>query len=218
MKVTKIATGSSAALVATVILCSTAYAAGAGYAPGQSFGTSQTGGGTLSIVAAQTVSASGGTIAATAGSATLSVKVPSGAFSAGTQIVLAKGQAQSISGTPSGSKAVDDLVVSFLDSSNDGVNPSKPVTLTIRDSVIDSNAVVYKATSQGLHKVRFTAKKGEVDVTFTTDPEFVVVEPTSPVVDATQPVTGLPFTKTLAAGGLLALIGGLLLFSRRKAK
>ena len=108
------------------------------------------------------------------GKSTIQVTVPSGAFTTPETVTVT-------SGTPSVvTKLVHGLpasrVAAVIGINFSGANPQTPVTLTIHNPSIRSEAAVYKLLSDGaLVPVQAKVSNGQAVISFSSDPDFVIV-------------------------------------------
>jgi len=142
---------------------------------GTSIGTSSTTSPSLpTVLASQTFGNAGGTMQQTVGNMSVSLNVPQGAFETSEQMTVTTGTSASVAkllnGLPTGSVATV-LGVSFS-----GATPAKPVTVTITNPSIAAGGVMYKLTqSGGLVPLKATVSAGKATVSFTSAPDFVVL-------------------------------------------
>lgn len=135
----------------------------------------------------QSVSNSGGSASQQVGNNVVTVTVPQGAFSSsgGVQIsfvnpttlaptvpTLVQGR-----GTVTRPTLIVGVKVAFP-----GGPPSVPITMTIKNSKILAGGILYKVRADGtLVLMKATITNGEMVVTFSTDPNFIIVNPPKPV-------------------------------------
>jgi hypothetical protein len=192
--------GVALALVGAALGPTTASAA---YPPGGYPGPAPAGG-FPTVVVSETVSPGGGSLSAADGAAQLALTIPSGAFSQSTQVTI-YGGADSVLGSllPSG----EHLVLAYAVGWDPSSSPLSPLTLTIGDTAIPSDAIVYYATATGIAPATgSTVTAGSITVSFSADPGILVAAP------GTSSPPPLPFTGAAegASGGgppLLALVG-----------
>lgn len=123
----------------------------------------------------QTVDADGGTWAQAVGQTSLSVNVPPGAFTSAETLSVTTGTPQDLSSTISGINEKNTAVVVGIQFS--GAAPTQPVTVTIENPDIMPSSTVYKIGANGdLAPVKAVVSKGKCIVSFTTDPNFVVLD------------------------------------------
>lgn len=126
------------------------------------------------VIASQAFDSAGGQISKSAGTMTVNISVPQGAFSKPEQLTLTAGTAANVT------KLVDGLstrgVATVFGVNFSGPPPTKPVTVTITDPKIPPDGMLYKLTSSG-QLVPLVARvfAGKVVVSFTSDPDFVVL-------------------------------------------
>jgi hypothetical protein len=145
------------------------------------------------VVTSRTFTSSGGTIQNTQGNTMVNINVPQGAFTEPETLkVTAATRAEAtswVSGLSNSGVAVV-LGVNFS-----GANPTKPVTVTITNPKITSDAQIYKMTSTGgLIPLQASVSAGKVTVSFTSDPDFVVlnVKPNERVITLVGHVSIVP--------------------------
>lgn len=209
----------SAAITGALVAMSStpSFGVGNGYGPAGGVPSSATSAGFSTLVTAQSVSASGGTVSGSANGATANVTVPAGSLPNGGEVVIAAGDPSSVdAGTDS--TVVSDFSVSVLDPNTGAplTGPFNPaITLTISDPSIAAGQTVLVVTGPGQVTTASGAQvtQGQAVVTFTTDPNFAVVSTsTTPVLGATSAVTGKAFLGEGLAGGGLIVAGGIGLF------
>lgn len=201
-----------------LLLSNYAMAAGGGYAPPPAPPTTTSvPGGYTSVVAAKTITTSGGNFAVAVDGVATSVKVPAGAFSGPVVVTVTAPQLNSVSSALasagfSGYKAVAGLGITFQNTSNQFVNPSIPVSVTVKQSGITSSDKVIEWTgSHSAQTVASTLSSGSATFAVTQgDPDYAVLSSTT-VPQATSPVTGVPMERWGIAGLGLLLAGGALL-------
>ncbi|MGH9073893.1 MAG: hypothetical protein ACRDZQ_07205 [Acidimicrobiales bacterium] len=207
---------------------SVAFAAGSGYGGP---GPAPTGTGAFSsVVEVVTVQPSGGTVTVTVDGATITIVVPPGTFTSPVQVVITAGDLTSIgdAGVP-GAK----VIVAFgvqIDQNGTPVGGTfaNPISVTVSDSSITGTSKVYELLTNGTYGAvpGATVGTGTAQVSFSSDPSFVILQPPAPpavapvsssgptatgapIPGATTATTGKPFvTEGLVALGLVGL-GGL---------
>ena len=200
----------------TCALClggATAFAAGSGYGPSTP-PTQATAAGFTSIVTAQSVTSSGGSVAGSANGGTCTVSVPAGALANGGEIVISAGAPASIN-AGSGITVVVDFSLMVLDPNTGAVLSgafAKPITVTIGDSAITSTDTVVNVTAPGATTPVTGAQvsQGQAVVSVGSDPNLAVVSTPTPGV----PVVSSNSLATTGAGPgltLLALAGVVLI-------
>ncbi|WP_198851133.1 fibronectin type III domain-containing protein [Alicyclobacillus sp. SO9] len=98
-------------------------------------------------------------------------------------------------------------------------NPHYPLSLTLLNAGITPQSKVYKILNGKLIPITATVTQGKAIIAFTTDPDFVVLQPqTQPVPQATKPMTGFTIYPWTAGGLLSILTGGLALWWQRRKK
>jgi len=165
-----------------------------------------------SVSTSQVFDNGGGTLTANSNDTTATLVIAPSTFTNPLQMDITTGTLpQSL--VPSGWTMVAAYGVNF--DIND--SPSHPLVFTLLNADITPQSKVYKIVDGKLVPVSATVTKGKTVVTFTTDPDFVVLQP-KPVPQATQPVTGFP-TLPWAAGGLVSILtGGLALWWQRRKR
>lgn len=187
-----------------------AFGAGSGYVPTTPPGKAGSAG-FSSIVTAQTVPSSGGTVTGSANGATCSVTVPAGAFPNGAIIVISAGAPSSIN-AGSGNTVVTDFSIVALDP-NSGALLSGPfgaaLTVTISASGITSSSTVVNVTAPGVTSaVNAQVSQGQAVVSVTADPNLAVLQGHSTTGSVTSATSGqLAFTGVGPGIGLLGLLG-----------
>ena len=155
-----------------------------------------------SVVASSVVSAPGATISQQGlGGSNVSVQVPADAFTSPVNVSVTSVNTSVLNNLiPTGTSTVAAFGVTF----SGDVTPAKPVTLTVYNPNIIQGATVYKVGANGLlTKVNATVTNGQATISFTTDPQFVVVAPFT--------VNGLAIPAFVADGSYsyhLAAVGG----------
>ena len=217
---------SAGGVLAVALLVAMSAAASAAYPPGGYPGPAPAGG-FPTVEVSQTLGSSGGTLSATDGAVQISLTVPAGAFSASTQVTIYKGADSVLASLlPSGEQLLLSYAIGWTPSST----PASPLTLTITDTAIPGDAIVYDTTSTGVTPAgSATVTAGSVTLSFTADPGIVVAEPSSasptPVASpAPVPTTGagaspgggsLMLGLVVAVLGILAVVGGVVGWRRR---
>lgn len=174
------------------------------------------------------------------GTSIATVTVPANAFSNDIQVNITHASASSLGNLIPNDKT---FAAAFGVNFSSDVTPAGPIKLTITDPSIHANSEVFKVQGGNLVKVDATVSEGQADLSFTTDPDFVVLNPkvastesaqsaqstqSTPVVPkstgqvvvgGTSPVTGISFVTT-ALGALACLVIGysLVRSSLRKSK
>jgi hypothetical protein len=160
---------SAIAIVAISIVTATPLAY-AGYPPG-TFPGSAPGGAFRTVVMSRMVCRNGGSLQASYDRSALIVQIPAGAFGACVQVSIYAAETAVIAPLlPTGSLLLDSFGVGWS-----GPEAAKPLTLTINDSTIASDARVFETTTSGvalLTDVR--VGDGAVTVSFTSPPGYVV--------------------------------------------
>jgi len=128
------------------------------------------------VVATRQVNSSGATFGVNVGNAVIQVQVPAGAFSSTEEITLTTTNLQTlpaiIVNLPFGEIPAAALGVSYS-----GPASTKPVTVTIADTSFPGNASVYNLVGDLLIPVNAAVTPGRVVLSFTSDPDFVVLVP-----------------------------------------
>lgn len=207
-----------------------AFAASGGYAPPPPPAPSAPGLGT--VVCAENVPASGGSVTATINGASVTFTVMPGTFTAPVTIVCATG-VTSTSGLPSAPELIFAVAIDQGGAKLPGPF-TNPIGVSVRDSAITAGASVFRWTGTTyVPATGFTVSAGSAMGSFTTDPGFAIAAtpvttsappttapptttPTttvpsvpSVVPSATTAVTGKPFVGEGAAGAGLIGLGGL---------
>ncbi len=202
-----------------------ALAAGTGYAPPPSpTPSSNIPGGYTSVVAAKTVTTSGAKFSVTVDGIPVAVNVPAGAFSSPTIVTITAPDLSTVSSALggvgfSGYTAISGLGITFTNTSNNFVNPSIPVPVTLTQSSIASNDKVIEWTgSNAAQTVPSSISAGTASFSVTQgDPDYAVISPTT-VSQATSPVTGIPADRWALMGAGLLLAGSILVRTNRPSK
>jgi hypothetical protein len=148
---------------------------------GGSGGTGGTGGTTTPpspgfshVVLTQPVDSSAKKVTTTVSGSQVTLDIPAGAFTTPETVTLSTGNPVKLDDSaPHGYSAALTFGISFS-----GAAPSVPITLTIQNSAIPSGAKVFKVTSAGAWvPVQATVTNGKAVITFSTDPNFVIVKP-----------------------------------------
>lgn len=228
MKRHLVSAGTAGAVLSGAILLFSNYAmaAGGGYAPPPTPPTT-TGvpGGYTSVVVAKTVTTSGGHITVSVDNVPVTIDVPAGAFSGPVIVTVTAPHLNGMSSALAragftGYKAIAGFGITFQSTTNQFVNPSIPVSITIKQSDITSNDKVIEWTGTHSAKtVTSTVISGSATFVVTQgDPDYAVVSPKA-VPKATSPVTGVPMERWGIAGfGLLIAGGALLRFRARQVR
>jgi len=126
------------------------------------------------VLASNGIDATGGTVSAVSGATTVAVTVPQGAFQSDETVTVNAAPLSTVqAGVPSGQTAVAAFGVNFS-----GAAPTSPIQVQIQNSSIPTSALVYKVLANGQWQpVPATVKNGVLTVSFTTDPDFVIVDP-----------------------------------------
>ena len=190
-----------------------AFGAGSGYAPSAP-PPQATGAGFTSIVTAQTVTSTGGTVTGAANGATCTVAVPAGAFPNGGEVVISQGSPGAIN-AGSGVTVVADFSVIVLDPDTGASLAGPfvpPITVTIGDADINASDTVVNVSAPGVTTPVTEAhvSTGEAVVPVSADPNLAVVRSSAPSV-ATSPASSLAVTGAGTGLALLLLVGLLLL-------
>lgn len=155
-----------------------AFAAGSGYGP-QGPPPGAVGAGFTTVIAAQTVSASGGSVSGSAFGATITVSVPRGSLPNGGEVVLAAGPPSTID-VGRGFSVIADCSVDILDPSTGNPLPgpfSPPISITINDPSIriEDLLVTVPVPGQQVPVAGSSVGVGQAVGTFSSDPNFAVV-------------------------------------------
>ncbi|QSO51984.1 hypothetical protein JZ785_25025 [Alicyclobacillus curvatus] len=144
---------------------------------GGSSTTGSTGGGTPSpnALVSHEFDSSGGSLKQTVGDVTVNVNVPQGAFANPETVTVTMDPSQGVAQTVSGLGRANVAMVFGVHFS--GNSPTKPITVTITDANIPANGVFYKLSSTGvLTPLTATVSAGQVTLSLTSDPTFVVLK------------------------------------------
>jgi hypothetical protein len=208
---------------AALALPTSAFAAGSGY-EGDTGATGVPG--TFgSIITTQEVQTSGGTVTGTDGSYSITVTVPSGAFTQAENVTLTSAVTSGIgTGGVSGDSALLGIGINITDpSSGDKVTgtftPALTVTITGTFSASSDAVVFYDDTTSAWNALTgATITATEVTFSITADPDVAVLGPASAssdspaVAGATSVTTGKPFRGEEIIAGALVLFGLVALF------
>ncbi|QSO51242.1 InlB B-repeat-containing protein [Alicyclobacillus curvatus] len=143
----------------------------------------------------------GGTMLQNVGNTTINISVPQGAFTTPEKLTLTTGTPVNVTGLIDGLPTRNVAIVFGVNFS--GATPSKPVTVTITGLNIPSDGVVYKLTQGGgLIPLKATVSAGKATVSFTSDPDFVVlkVKPNQRVITLTGHANIVPAVVKRDAG------------------
>ncbi|QQE78322.1 cadherin-like beta sandwich domain-containing protein [Alicyclobacillus sp. SO9] len=171
------------------------------------------------VTTSQVVGNGGGTLASTSNDTQATLVIVSGAFAKQLQMNLTTGTVGP-SFVPSGWQVVAAYGVNF----NSQYTPSKPLSFTLLNQGITPQSKVYKIVNGKFVPVTATVTKGKAAISFTTDPDFVVLKPKptpqapKTVPQATKPVTGFPAFPWVTGGLLSILTGGLALWWQNRKK
>lgn len=126
------------------------------------------------VVLTQSVDASAKTVKTTVSGSQVTLDIPAGAFQSPETVTLSTGHASTLDNSaPGGYTPALTFGISFS-----GAAPSVPITLTIQNPSIPNGAKVYKVTSDGTWvPIKATVTNGKAVITFSTDPNFVIVKP-----------------------------------------
>lgn len=108
----------------------------------------------------------------------ITMDVPAGAFDSAENIILSySNDAPDLNSNlskalPKGSTATMAFGIQFS-----GASPQKPITVTVLDDSIVAGEQIYKTTATGMVPVKATVTTGKAVITFSSDPQFVVVQP-----------------------------------------
>lgn len=220
-----------------LLFTSPAWGAGSGYAGGTGTGGSGTTGGAptptgfTDIVTTQTIQPSGGTVNATAGSTTVTVTVPSGAFAAPVQVVVSSGTTSGLSDLPSGAQPTLAIGIGFEQNGQKVTGTfNSPVTVTISnpsittaDQVViyDPSTGTYVPVSQATNVANVSVTNGKVTFQVLADPYIVLLASSSTsaapaITGATSPVTGVPVVTEAVLGGVFVMAGLMLALRLRR--
>lgn len=172
LKIGKLSTAIVAGSMSLALVSGPAFASGTTYPSTPPVSTPT---GLPTVLTSQSVPTQGAVLKFQSGSSQVQLSVPSGAFSTAEQVTVSTTSTPSTVSTaiPSGQQPITAFAVSFS-----GPAPTVPITLTINNSTIPLSALVYKVAADGsLVPVVATVINGQVSISFSTDPEFVVVNP-----------------------------------------
>lgn len=201
--------GGSAALLIALPAAPT-FAAGSGYGPSVPPPAVASAGFT-SIVTAQTITSSGGTVTGSSNGGTCTVTVPSGSFPNGGEVVISAGTPSSVD-AGSGNTVVIDFSVSVIDP-NTGADVSgpfsPPITVTITYSGISSGDTVEDVSAPGVASAIAGAQvtPGEVVVSLSSDSNLAVIATTTSTAAVTAAAGALAYTGLGPDFRVLGLIG-----------
>jgi hypothetical protein len=205
--------------LAALALPVSAFAAGTGY-EGGNLGPTGVPGGYGSIITSQTVPTTGGTVTGTVSGDTITVTVPSGAFTTSEEVTITSADVTGIGdGGVTGDSAVLGIGINITDPTGETKVTSTfspALTVAITGSFSATDAVVYYNHGTGtwdtLTGVTVTAT--EISFSITADPDIAVLAssststaPGAPVADATTVHTGKPFLLEEIIAGVLVLFG-----------
>ena len=123
-------------------------------------------------------SSTGGTVTSSVGQANMALSIPPGALPSGTTVSVYDGNATALSEQLQAGTVVTGFAVSWKTPAGTTPPASKPLTMTIYDPSIKAGDIVYEQTyGGGLEAVGEATVDGQVTITFTIDPSFVVVSP-----------------------------------------
>ncbi|MCL6517558.1 GDSL-type esterase/lipase family protein [Alicyclobacillus sp.] len=168
-------------------------------------------------LAAGSVGPGGGSVGGSLNGSRVSLTVPAGAISAGTEVDLTSGPTSAVGSLLSkGQRAVAEVGVNFMAF----VRFSKPYTLTIANPSIPADAAVFQITGDVLTPVagaKVTA--GQVEIPGTAGGDYIVIAPeVQTVPGATAPETGLPVWPAAVFGGMLMIAGTALVAAGRRKR
>jgi hypothetical protein len=187
--------GALTVLLTQLVAGGSAFGAASVYTPGLP-PPSALGGGFITVVTAQPVSGSGGTVTGSANGATATVTVPTGSLPNGGEVVISTGTPSTLN-AGTGQTVVADFSIALVDPNTGLVlmGPfSPPISVTISEPSIapgDSVVILY-APGQTTSVSGADVTQGQAVVTFTTDPNFAVVSSTTstaPGVGSSTPTT-----------------------------
>lgn len=159
-----------------------------------------------SLLQSVTVDASAKTIQAQAGSSTIEVQVPAGAFSTSEQISVVSGTASDATSLFTANATYSNLTpVSTFGIAFTGATPTSPITVTVSSSDIQAGDQVFKVGADGaLTPVQATVSDGQVTLTITSDPDFVIATDASSATTGGATGTGaLPSWKGYGTGEIV---------------
>ncbi|QSO48516.1 hypothetical protein [Alicyclobacillus mengziensis] len=126
------------------------------------------------VVTTHLFDTTGGTVAAKVGNTNIQLSVPQGAFTTQDEVTVTTGTSSDVTslvkGLPKGS------VATIFGVNFSGGTPTKPIIVTIIDPSIPADGLMYKLTFKGqLVPLKSTVISGKAVVSFTSDPDFVVL-------------------------------------------
>ena len=126
------------------------------------------------VVTSHMFSSDGGTIQKNQGNTMVDINVPQGAFTQPETLTVTAATPTQVTHWVSGLSKSSVAVVLGVNFS--GATPTKPVTVTITNPIIMTYAQIYKLTSDGgLVPIKASISAGKAVVSFTSDPDFVVL-------------------------------------------
>lgn len=137
-----------------------------------------TGNAYTTVLTTQSVKTSGGSFTTSSGNTSVKVDVPAGAFATPEDVTITSGNASDTTATFAGTKYDGYKPTVTFGVNFSGANPTIPITVTITNPSIPANAEVFKVASDGsLHQVSAIVSAGQLTITFSSDPDFVVAVP-----------------------------------------
>ncbi|MCF8565128.1 Ig domain-containing protein [Alicyclobacillus tolerans] len=154
-------------------------------------------------VATQSVSSAASKINTTADGSSIELDIPQNAFQSPEQVSVTRASTSSLENTtPQGYKPAFAFGVNFS-----GPAPTAPITLTILNPAIPENAVIYKVSGSKLVSVPAKVSNGKVEISFTSDPDFVIAVPVAAT--TTPPAPILPGQRAIDLNGKrLSVVNG----------
>ncbi len=140
----------------------------------------------------------------------VNLSIPAGTFPVSQGVLISSVPPANLNQVaPAGTNTISAVGVDFSGTA------SKPMTLTIQNSNIQPGVVVYKlladGTYQALSSGAYQVSQGQVIITFSTDPNFIIAQPLGgggiiqPYIDTVEITTtatvGQPFSEQLIGGG-----------------
>jgi uncharacterized repeat protein (TIGR02543 family) len=134
----------------------------------------------------------------TSGSSSITYSIPANALTAGTIVsIYSVSDISSLTILPGDTSYLLSTIVSWVGEDGETVETATaPITLTIRNSQIALGTVVYALNGDDIQTLATSTQAGVITIPFTTDPLFVLGNPTAPT--TTPPTTTPPTTTTPA--------------------
>ena len=140
----------------------------------------------------QAVSSTGGELTASEGNNQIQLSIPAGAIASSELVAITGADVSTMNSlVPNGYEAVTAVGVTFSSAA-----PTQSVTLTIQNQAITASSVVYKIANGALTPLQAMVTTGQAVITFSTDPDFLIVTPTSSDGTSTSTSTTTSTTST----------------------